>query len=260
MRTSDNQLATQGRHIIVETARVLVAAGSVNDDAMGLIFRSIDFYFIGSLNLMKFSDACSYRNQLQTCAALLELCLKYGGSSNYCTYFGQFIILYSAHNLLIKGENIMHIPGNVDPFNDMIDILGDISRYLFLARPDVFKKEYVGKRFIKLFRSVVGYSYQNGRSKKLARVILSSLNARSVNILKRNLPKQRGVKHSTPDKLSRFKNNTMTWVQETKIPFSLQVLSRHAINRAMSIRSLDRSSVADLKIPAHLKSWILHQD
>jgi len=161
----------------------------------------------------------------------------------------------------------MHIPGDMDPYDEMMDSLGDMVRCIVFARADHVTKELQSRMsckddtFRKSFIVIAGYSSQPGRSKKLLRALLSAFNANTVNRLKRVLSERQGLMdNSTPDSLRTCTDAALEYIEQKGTPFSLQRLSRLAIRRAMLTGTLNNESLASGILPVHLKEYVLRQE
>jgi len=66
-------------------------------------------------------------------------------------------MLKTAIDIVKIKKMITHIPGNIDPYNEIMDIIGDIVRYFVIARADKVADElqvqmtHQGKTFIESF-------------------------------------------------------------------------------------------------------------
>jgi len=87
-----------------------------------------------------------------------------------------------------------------------------------------------------------------------------SLSALSANHVKKLRVKLSDYEQAMDEETAREKgadmNRAIECVQQVEVPLRLQDLARRAINRAMSVRSLDGAS--SLNLP-HLEPYILHQ-
>jgi len=212
--------------------------------------------------LFKYKRACMYRNQFKLRVELIELLIKHE-SCRMGTKILRAAIAIANIRLKITG---IPRPG-VNPRVEMIDSLGSMFRCFVLARAgkvanrlEVLSNSY-NNIFVKQIIFIAGYSYQSGHSKKLRRALLSALNVNSMNRLRRSLyERQKNMNSSTSDWLRTSINSALKCVQEIETPFSLQILSHRAINIAILVRSLDNTSLESIKLPVHLKKYVLHQE
>jgi len=147
-----------------------------------------------------------------------------------------------------------------------MDMMGDIYRYFMQAWVDRVTYELQDKinwanSYVESFIYMAGYSYQPGRSKKLIRMILNSLNVNTVNRLRSLLTEQLAEETmSTSHKFRTFTITALECIQSIQTPFSLKSMSRRVINRVMSTRSLDNQSLSNVVLPVSLKKYGLHQE
>jgi len=68
------------------------------------------------------------------------------------------------------------------------------------------------------------------------------------------------MRDSTPDEFLTILTRALNCIREIKAPFSLQVLTRIEINRAMSTGAVNTESLSTGILPVHLKKYVLHQE
>jgi len=182
---------------------------------------------VDPVDLLIFDRSCSFRNQYKLRIQLIELVLKYV----FCT-IGRTIIQTVVDTVNIR-EQITHISGD-----------------------NLHKNS-----FIECFIYIVGYSSKPGRSMKLLSGLLNAMNVNTVIRLKCGLnERQQVMTCSTSDKLRTFTNAALKCIQDVDTPFSLQSLSRSAINYAISTGTLNNESLGVNNLPVHIKAYVLHQE
>jgi len=272
MLTPDAELATKFRQMIVETTRMLITVGF--DQNITEFKQSIKLQFIFLLDspmirdsgvLSNYKRACAERSLFTLRVELLEIFVKHES----CKL--EMHILIAAAEIMCVREKIIFPPGIIlDPFNEMFDSLAEMFQCLVMGQFNEMVNRMEGKMrsnnrskktFIEAFIIIAGFSLRPGCSNKLLRAIISVLNANMVKRLKCGLSKRIQVmRPSTPDKLRSFANAALKYVEEIQIPFSMQNLSRFAINRGLSMGSQNIESLTSNKLPVHLKAYVLHQD
>jgi len=268
--------ALEGRQIIVETAHVLLAAGSHASYSVDVgIYCSepLDFVFLSIDQIHQYNQVYGFpyitycRNQLQLLADLVKLMSKYKVNFIWCLDLEIHMIIIRKGALLSQMfELIKHMPEYVEKYYEMMESLGDIFGYFLLVSSDIFTAEYWDKHidedlFMHAFVQIAGYASQPGHSKKLMRMILKALNANNVNKLRRVLP---GHEHAllafseeySAELVSTLRNNALEWVMTVQTPLSLQELTSRVIIRTMSHRCQD--GVPTLGLPVHLISYVLN--
>jgi len=105
-------------------------------------------------------------------------------------------ILQTAQDIVQIRSRVSQIPdGDVDPYNEIMDILGDIFCYFVVADADKvadglqLRRTHDDELFVDIFLDIVSYSSQPDHSRKLLRVLLGALNASTVNGLRCELLK-----------------------------------------------------------------------
>jgi len=130
------------------------------------------------------------QNAFRLSVELIELLTRYESYPKIYSVLRYAIdtVMRSAMILMTSLKGVTCIPGNSDPYNDMMDCLGEVFRYFVLAEPDRLADEIRLDAnynfFIRFFILVAGYSSQPGHSKKLLIAILHAMNASCVNIIK----------------------------------------------------------------------------
>jgi len=159
------------------------------------------------------------------------------------------------------------IVGDIDPYNEMMDSLGDMFRYFYQARADQVTERLQIKMgpaesiLIHAFTVIAGYSSQPGCSTKLFRAIMSALNATTVNRLRCGLYEQlQAMDTSTPLELWTITNVAFNCLKNIVTPFRLESLSRLEIRRAISNGTINNESLGTNVIPVHIKEFVLHQE
>jgi len=260
--------------MIVETMRILLAVGSAPNISLSRasIKSGLDL-LINSfvipphprlLLILKYMH--DFKNDFKQSFELMDLLLRYDTTENIVTQAAVKIVIQSAMELVQTRERVTHIPGNSDPYDEMIYNLGDIFRYFVLVDP--VRVENILRPlndrndvFIMFFIYVAGYSSQPGRSKKLLHVLLTAFRANTVNKIRLRLPRvYRTMKESTTQrpKLCSFTMAALKCIRSVKTQFTLQAIARLAINRAMTTRSLDSSLTCF--VPVHLRAFVLRQE
>jgi len=250
----------------VETAQLLLKAGSAikikdrrESENIALLLKSV--IITNPFFLSIFKDVFLYRNRIQICVVLTELLLKY----ETCP-IPILNVLQSAKVLAevceaVNNRNFLY------QYDRVIDMLGDIVRNIALAQVDGVADELEDKMggaediFIDSFVSIMEYSSQPKRSKKLVYMIPNALNASTVNrwtwVLSERL---RAMTESTPANCLASTSAALKCIRDIETPFSLQRLCRREINRAMSTGELKSELLSGGELPVHLKKYVLHQE
>jgi len=242
--------------MIVETTRILPAVvsvpnmishsrGSINP-GLNMIIDLFSIPHPDLLLIMKHVREC--QNGFKQAVELIKLMLTCESHSteNSVLQIAVLVIINSALALKEIRERVTHIPGNSDPYDEMIEVLGDIFHYFVFVDPDrvahiLHFQSKDNDAFFRFFIYVAGYSSLPGRSKKLLHVILSALSVNTVNNIKVTLSRDhQAMKTSIPysHKLRKFTKAALKCIRSVKTPFSLQAIARLAINRAIISRSL----------------------
>jgi len=176
-------------------------------------------------------------------------------------------ILQTAVDIVDVLDMVTPIRGDVDPYDEMIDSLGDMFRYFYLARADQVTRRLQIKMgteesiLINAFTVIAGYSSQPGCSKKLFRALLGALNATTVKRLRDELyERQQAMDASTPDKLRTSATVAFNCLKNIVTPFRLESLSRLEIKRALSIGTMNNESLRSSFMPVHLKEYVLGEE
>jgi len=288
MQTVNDVIATEGRHIIVETTRVLLKAGSTN---LGSLHSKPLNMLLNSLVLENFRKlenyryACAVNNQYKLIGEIFELLIVHGGNPR-CSddHSCEAMIVFIAANVARFREEFredseeLHLPFVLDPYDEMMNSLGVIFRSLMLSGADTFTDGYWNGclsshkiychnarpscsmyEFAMQFTYIAGYSSQPGASNKLLHMILSAMSTNCMSKLRCLMVE---IKLTYTEDNSRIIRNStdiaIEWVESVDRPFSLHDLVRRSINQAMSCRSLLVSS--NLPIPALLKPYVFLND
>jgi len=258
MITHDNRFATKLSQMYISATRILLEAGS----GTALLLKPVmQVQASHPQELLVFEAAQKYRNQLRLRAALTELLVKH----KYCEIF---TVLKAAKELVEVCESMQDNPVSFYPCSEAMDILGDIFLYFVLAQADSVATElqniinHAYDFAVEAFIYTAGYSSQPGHSKKLLRMILSAMNTSTVSRLKCVLSEpQRAIREmNDADEFPGFTAAALKYIQGMETPFSLQVLSRSAFNRAIATGKLNTELLSTAEIPVNLKKYVLHQD
>jgi len=268
MLTADVDDARIFHQMTVEITQMLITAGSEQNvaelkwsikSALRLLMKYKIIRY--PMKLLDSSYACAYSNQLKLHAELIQILVKY----ETCRMGSA--ILQTAVDIVDIRDMVAPIVGDIDPYNEMIDSLGDMFRYFYQARADQvtdrlqIKMGPVESILMKAFIVIAGYSSQPGCSKKLFRAIMSALNADTVNRLKRGLYKKlQAMDTSTPVELRTITHVAFNCLKNIVTPFRLEGLCRLEIRRALSNGTMNNESLKSNVIPVHVKEFVLHQE
>jgi len=122
-----------------------------------------------------FEVSCKYRNELQIIVGLTKLLVKYEPCNIH-------LVLQAAKILLEACEMYESISLTFNQYREGMEMLEDIFRYIVLAQADRLERmSGVFNNSMDAFIYIAGYSSKPGLSKKLLRMILSTMNANTVN-------------------------------------------------------------------------------
>jgi len=267
--TSDIDQKTKFLEMMVETTRIILTAATDQTIAesskqsihSGLEILMKSIIIADPVDMLEFECALAYHHQFKLRVKLIEMLTKHESCQ-----IGS-AILQAAIDLVDICDILADTPGNKDPYNEMMDNLGDMMRHFLLAHADKLAAELQvrinseDKTFIDSFIASAGYSSQPGHSKKLFRTMLSAMNANTVKSLRRELSKrQTAMDKSTHDTHRTFITIAMKSVEQIQTPFSLEVLSRLAMRKALRARILNEESLTSDVIPVHMRAYVLNQE
>jgi len=281
MSSSDVSVASRGRDVIVETVRVLLAAGSditatASDFRYGETSLLDCLFDLVDIEYWRRLTRC-FTHQLQLVVELMQLLATSGATLKRHAFYWQFKIIFKTETLLYDLPApllpITATDTNTSEFIDTnivsIDILCDISRVFLLSDRQCFFVEngFAGshfdaqgrrvKYFISSFISIVGCSPQCSVLMRLIHLLFDVIGMKGVTKLENMLmfDLQHWAEAYSPEDKTRI-NNTLMWMRglQPRVD-SLQHIARKTILRAMSYRSL--CGAETLGLPVHLKQYVL---
>jgi len=255
---------------IVETVRVLLAAGSNTDGPEG--HRPLDILLklalqecivIGNMDmpvhlsfalltdlihlLLKNGAVGTRENPGHVALFVSAAAMLEGRSERIATQ----ILLGMYQSLYIFHHDVIDEIREFKRYNRMMDSFCEMFRCLVLSGAEgdgphnVFTDKFVSKgEFFVSFTSIVQYSTEFQQSNKFVQLLLSSLSAAQVNILKKAL--SANVNERSPRQAAAY-----ALVDAIETPIGLQRLAHRAVVRAMSYRSLN-SGASTLVLPTSL--------
>jgi len=192
----DLNLVIKVHQMIIETTKILLAAGSCPNLPLTLVVKAL--LLCGIELSPQLSYVSSYRVQFKFTEELIEILLRAGATLTYET---SFEVLYSSlitamflldqrDEITLVNERV--IPERLEPYDDIVDILGDILCQFLVATDNInnlfWDRCLTDKsRIILPITFVAARSPQSGRPNKLLRCILRSLNQSNLLKLRRLL-------------------------------------------------------------------------
>jgi len=278
---STDDVHPDGCQTIIETAHVLLAAGLHSGRTLQY-YRAYDFKCIHRLlspvvisyrKLKDESDLNNYIRQLKRIGEFFELLSLHGITKNQVRMYPSIMI--EVWSLMNNQERVLRVTSREYEYNVIMDVWINMYRCLLLSgMPSIFKSEVFDNSckgiqsnkgntclqiFILRFISIVGRSAACSRSMRLIHLIVNLLTVNEWRTLKNMVyTEQQAMTWETPDAERDEVNYTMQWIQGVQPRFNLERLTRHAILRHMSHRSLQ--DAASLGLPRHVTEYVLLQD
>jgi len=269
MTTLNISFDEQDRFRIVETTRILLAAGSRTDGPVDrepldhitkIMFRVTGYGYLTQVRMLS--------NRYLLIAELFQLLVTHGAMVKTELYFP--LILYMAGTMANNFNRETDVLVNLESHNSIIDSCADMLHCLFFTGKRIKNHKCIAiESFYDdnahtiqvpwscLFTSIAQYSSLPGRSNKLIQLILNNLmTTTDLNDLKIFL--SRKVIFCTESKLYDELASTVIALERIRtqeLPFRLEHLACRALTDAMEGRSL--SSISTLGLPACMEKCVV---
>jgi len=294
MTSSDYNVARTGRKRIVETVRVLFAAGSRVIPSSHKAARCRRqgrrcspplqrlLHLTRIMNRKVMETHCDmYTAQLQLIAELIQLLLSNGAILDDSPLSGPLYYLNQVEAAM-RHTDERSSDEDIDSYIVIVDIYSDICKsFLFAVKPCVPITNGLPRSFqtrdnrnlditqallVPCIR-IAGRVARCYQSLRFLDLIVDSLSWSQMNCLKNKLIEQQkqgaldrqpGFRdRRTPEEYLRLVNNALKWIEGRESRMSLKHLARLAIIRVMSHRSVQ--AVASLELPVDLQKYVLLQ-
>jgi len=238
------------RHAIIDTVRVLITAGSHfnrTDGKCALEILLDQLYCYTSRLRFRLLDI----KYIQLIGRLCKVIVANGGVMQQTERQGLLIIWHLVTQISILPNCIV----STDVYHELMNNLGCLLHCFLLSNPGVnIIVSSISSEFVDEFATNARYPPSPGRPNRVLQLILYSMSANELSILRGTLADQLVSKllYSTTSR-SQIKN-ALEWVQGVKTVLPLQILfSRRKTRDTMSQRSLGVASTTGLRLTSFYK-------
>jgi len=282
MTSDDVHLTTEGHQAVVETVKILLKAGALDNCIMGTLYFLLTCCYGYGSSMSHWSNEHWYKLVFE----LVELLLKPDGDkcargSNSAGY-----TIVTAARYVSYYENITEASQKISAFdqcNAAVDRLGELfslfqlsgtgkmfldvrwDKCLFGDEDDDDQQgiiysiiSYERNDIIRSFSSIAEFSSKTGHSKRLIQFILDGMSSTQLAGVK-NMLSGRLVSVTSADPLDTSKDNDLKLLREVERPFRLQHLARRTIARSLHGKRLPGAPfLPHVKLPDRLRQYLAY--